>query len=373
MQSPQSSPDNLREYDPTQRSAAQYVSFKLRLASKNIGVSYPDRAKSIQSLLRPRFSGCQKQFVAESVNGDWQAHVVARVSPTQSDDQNRPIGMLGFFDSINDAAAAEQCLLAAVDWLRGRGCQLIVGPIDGDTWHEYRLNVGPSRDPLFLGEPSNPDYYPKLWSESGFRVLESYHSKTVEQIDTILPAVQPALEAAVSKGYQFRPIDLSRFDSELGLIYDLSIASFAENFLYEPIERDEFKRLYQPARSVVDEDLVWFASDENGKPVGFLFCIIDYRIAVDAMRGKPNLFGKLRFLLNKRRATRVNFKSICVLPEHRQNSVAAALMCKAYEASVRKGFQQANLCLIKDGNPSTKLDGQQSRIMRRYNLYEFAK
>ena len=372
MQSPQSSPGPIQEYDPNKRSAAQYVSFKLRLASKNIGVSYPDRPKSIQSLLRPKFLDCQKQFVSKNSDGDWQAHVVARVSSTQSDDQNRPIGMLGFFASINDVAAAKRCLLAAVEWLRGRGCRLIVGPIDGDTWHEYRLNVGPWDDPLFLSEPSNPDFYPRLWSESGFRVLESYHSKIVERIDAILPVVQPSLDAAVSKGYQFRPIDLSRFDSELDVIYDLSIASFADNFLYESIERDEFKRLYQSARSVVDEDLVWFASDENDNPVGFLFCIIDYRAAVDAMRGKQNLFGKLRFLLNKRRATRVNFKSICVLPEHRQNSVAAALMCKAYQASVRKGFQQANLCLIKDGNPSTKLDGQHSRIMRRYNLYEFA-
>ena len=371
MQSPQSSPGSLREYDPTGKTAQQYVSFKLRLASENNGVSYPNRASSAKSLLRPKFAGGQRQFVSENNDGDWQSHVVARVSPNQRDNNDCPIGMLGFFESINSLPAAQRCLNGAVDWLRGRGCQLIVGPINGDTWHEYRLNVGPWDDPLFLSEPSNPDFYSALWSESGFRVRESYHSKIVSQIDTILPVVQPSLDAAVASGYQFRMIDLDRFDSELDTIYDLSIVSFANNFLYEPITRDEFKQLYRSARSVVDKDLVWFALDKNDMPVGFLFCIIDYRIAFDAMKGRRNLLSKLRFLLNKCRASSVNFKSICVLPEHRQNSVAAALMCKGYQSSVRKGFQQANLCLIKDGNPSTKLDGGHSRIMRRYNLYEF--
>jgi len=355
--------------EPNPKSTERFCRFKTWLARQNSEVSYPNSKNVSASLLRQKFSHKQCQIVATDPIGNWVSHLVARVSPTLTDQENRPLGMLGFFESVNSPEAVQQILTNAIQWLNEQNCHSIVGPIDGDTWHAYRFNVGPVEEPASLSEPANPAYYPELWQAAGFESAAGYHSKVVDDISAIIPVVKTAYDAAVSKGYSFRTIELANFDAELEVLYRLSVESFDQNFLYDPISLDEFKTLYVDAKPLVDQDLVWIATDATGNDVGFLFCIVDYSEAIRAMQGKSNLLAKLKFALNRRRAAAVNFKSICVTPDHRRSSVAAALMHQGYVAAVAKGFRRANLCLIRDGNPSTKLDGGQSRLLRRYELY----
>ena len=155
-------------------------------------------------------------------------------------------------------------------------------------------------------------------------------------------------------------------------IYQISCRSFKDNFLYDEIDEREFMELYRPSKAIVDPRLVLFAEDANNNPVGFLFNVIDYQHAVASMKGGNGWLAKLRFLRNRNRAEAVNFKSIGILPEHRRKSLAGALMHLGYQATIDLRFRKAHLCLIRDGNASTKLDGGQGKILRRYSLYQFA-
>ena len=357
-------------FDPNQDTARLYFQFKRRLARTEARTSIANCDSTLNLLIRKKFSDRQRQFIMYDEQHRWHSHVVARISPTLLDQQGNPLGLLGFFDSFREPQLGSAILQAACQWLRDQGCYSIIGPMDGDTWHSYRLNVGPFAEPAFLSEPTNPEYYASLWQNAGFEVCTGYHSKVVDDVEAVIPVVRADYERAVQNGFTFRKIDLANFDSELKLIHGLSIRAFNHNLFYDEISFDEFKSLYTSARSVVDEDLIWFANDPRGAAIGFLFCIVDYGRAVNAMRGQTGLLAKLRFLWNKRHANAVNFKSICVLPKYRRSGVAAALMHQGYMSAWKKGYRRANLCLIHDDNPSTKLDGGQSRVMRRYQLFQ---
>jgi hypothetical protein len=326
-----------------------------------------------KSLLRPKFTEAQRLFhVGDDRVEQTQtlAAVVARVSPTIKDEGGQPVGMLGFFDSVNEFPPAEAVLSAANFWLREQGCDSIVGPIDGDTWHRYRFNIGPDSDPPFLMEPTNPTYYPELFAQAGFEIIDRYHSLRVEDVKAVISKLKSTVEAATELGYQFRCIRMDRFTEELKIIYEISSAAFRHNFLYEDISWEEFLDLYASAKPLIRPELVWFVEDATGKPIGFLFCLIDYYRAVSSMRGNKGLLGKLRFAWNRSSADAVNFKSIAVLPDHRRSKLGGALMYLGYRESLKLGFTKANLCLIRDGNPSSRLDGGTSRILRRYELYQ---
>jgi len=326
-----------------------------------------------KSLLRPKFKNRQRLFYVSSdpsVPSRTLAAVVARVSPTIQDEDGKPVGMLGFFDAIDELDPAEQVLCAADEWLRENGCESIVGPIDGDTWHKYRFNVGPDSDPPFLLEPTNPNYYSQLFTKSGLEVVDRYHSLRVDDINSILPTLKPAFDSAMDSGFRFRPIRLDHFSAELKTIFEISTAAFRENFLFDDVSWEEFFGIYAEAKSLVRSELVWFVEDSDGSEIGFLFCLPDYYSAVASMKGKSNVFARFRFLWNRSSADAVNFKSIAVLPEHRRSNLAGALMYHGYRESLKLGFTKANLCLIRDGNPSSRLDGGNSRILRRYELYQ---
>ena len=273
--------------------------------------------------------------------------------------------MLGFFEAENEPQPIAELLRTGTDWLRERGVGDIVGPIDGDTWHRYRLNVGPFDRPPFLMEPFNPPYYPDLWRQAGFVPLETYYSKRIDNVLAAHRELQSILDRVVRRGYSLRCLNPRCFEEELTLLHKLSSEIFAENFLYEPISLDDFLAMYVPMRSVVDRDLVRFAISPEGEPVGFIFSVVDYHQAVKAMRGKHTLWAKLRFMMHRHQADAVNIKSMGVLPGHRRSGLGAALMCQAYRDTLAKGFQKVNLCLIRDDNPSGRLDGGQGEILRR--------
>ncbi len=328
------------------------------------------RREVLAALRRPEFAGAQKVLVALSED-HVVARLVARLSPALRDEQGAPYGMIGFFEALAWYDEAVRDLFAAgIAWLRQAGAGTIVGPMDGDTWHRYRLNVGPFDGPPFLLEPYNPPYYEPLWTRNGFVPLERYVSKRVDPA-VVVAHLEEKRRKAEAAGYRLRPLDLKRFRHELRTIYEISRRSFSRNFLYTEIPEEEFVRIYAGSRGLLDKDLVWFARSPAGEDVGFLFAYPDRFRAVAAMGGKRNPLARLRFLRHRNEVDTVDFKTLGVLPEHRRSGVAAALFHEGHRQAVEKGYLYANHCLIREGNPSGDLDGGAGRVLRRYVLYEW--
>jgi GNAT superfamily N-acetyltransferase len=303
------------------------------------------RDEALAGLERSEFVGRQRVLVARR-DGRPAARLVARLSLSLQGPEGLPVGMLGFFEALDDPEAVSSLFAEGISWLHKAGAGRVIGPMDGDTWHRYRLNVGPWDDPPFLLEPVNPPYYQRLWEGNGFRVLSRYFSKRVPAA-AVVEHLEARSREALAAGYRLRPIDLDRFEDELAVLYRLSRESFRNAFLYTDVPEEEFLALYRSARPLLDPDLVLLAQAPDGRDVGFLFAYPD-------------------------RGGVVDFKTMGVLPGHRRAGVAAALFHRGHRAAVEKGFAQANHCLIREGNPSALLDGGAGRVMRWYCLYEWA-
>jgi hypothetical protein len=254
-------------------------------------------------------------------------------------------GMLGYFESTNDPAAACTLLHEAAAWLRGQGAGDVIGPMDGDTWHRYRVNAGPFETPPFLLEPVNPPYYAQLWEAAGFEVLETYSSKRIDDITPLLEKLAPMDARAVARGYRFRPIDPSRLREELTIVWRLSLEIFAGNAFYSGIALENFLALYDGIERLLVPELVLFADDANGEPAGFVFAYPDLVPGV------------------------VDYKTIGVTPKHRRGYVGWALLHRVYQTALRMGRRTANHCLMREGNASQSMDAGHAEEFRRYLLY----
>lgn len=360
--------------DPSQepRDLRLFLELPARIYRGDASYSAPKEESVRRSLFRPSFRERQRLFLSRQ-DGAGLARVVARLAPELRDEAGKPLGMLGFFEAVDDERAAGELLLEALQWLRARGAGEILGPMDGDTWHRYRFNVGPFDRAPFLMEPYNKPCYPRLWERVGFVPLEGYHSRRVEDIAPVLAALEPEHERALAAGYRLRPLDSSRLRQELVLIRELSIRSFAGNYLYTELAEDEFLALYAGVEPLLDAELVWFAHAPDDAPVAFVFAFADRFAAVAAMKGKSHLLAKLRFLRRRGAADAVNVKTLGVLSEHRRARLSYALAYRVYRRARELGLAHANLCLIRDGNPSGKLDAGRGTILRRYTLYRLGR
>jgi GNAT superfamily N-acetyltransferase len=361
---------SVRNLEANERALRPFLELPSQIYRNDPDYCVPFRDSVLAGISRQSFDGRQQVMIAED-RGRTVARVVARVSPVLRDDDGDPIGMLGFFESENDPAGVGELFRTAIGWLRSRGAGTIVGPMNGDTWHSYRLSVGPREERPFMMEPYNPAYYPDLWEANGFTVLEQYYSLRIDDLAASVQRLEPMHRRVLESGYRLEKLRIERFDRELERFYELCCNIFRGNFLYSEISRERFVELYSGARQLVDPDLICFAVASDGEDAGFLFAMPDRFRALAAMRGSKGPMAKLRFLALRNRTDTVNLKSLGVLEGHRRYGIGSALMYQGYKTSMDKGYRKANMCLILEDNPSGTLHGGRKNLLRRYHLYKW--
>lgn len=280
--------------------------------------------------------------------------VLARCSLWWSSVPEFPDQRLGFIGhyAARDHESAAILLNHACARLKEQGCTLAVGPLDGNTWRRYRFMVERGSEPPFFLEPDNPDEWPQHFSSTGFREFASYSSSLNTNLAYVDPRMDSVAERMERNGVTIRSLDPTRFDQELDAIFELSLAGFRHNFLYTPINRDEFISTYRKVQPYIKPELTLLAEHE-GKAAGFLFAIPDM---LQAQRGGF--------------VDTVVMKSITVLPGKTYGGLGNLLMVRTI-ANIRElGYQRAIHALTYDGNSSARnMSAAYAQPMRRYALF----
>jgi hypothetical protein len=171
--------------------------------------------------------------------------------------------------SAEDGAALLTC---ASELLRGEGFTAVVGPMDGDTWHRYRLVVETDGSPPFVMEPTSGPHDLAAFQSAGFEPISLYASARA----TLAPGIESEPPFAID-GVRVEAWNGVDAQALIGRLFDLSSAGFSRNAFFKPIDRSEFFKLYEPLIPAVDPRLVLFAL-ESAKLVGFLFAFPNGRI-----------------------------------------------------------------------------------------------
>jgi hypothetical protein len=210
---------------------------------------------------------------------------VARCSLWWNDPPPLPgekVGVIGHFAASGSEPAAAM-LHAACALLADRDSTLAVGPMDGTTWNRYRFVTHRGDEPAFFMEPDNPDDYPAQWLRAGFGPLATYRSALEGDLALTDPRLGRVEERLAASGVAIRQVRLDGLDAELRRIYDVTIASFTNAFMYTPVSFEEFAAQYRAVTPVLRAELVLLAEHED-RPVGYAFALPDM---AQAARGEP--------------------------------------------------------------------------------------
>ncbi|MFO1452478.1 MAG: hypothetical protein U1F61_30205 [Opitutaceae bacterium] len=260
------------------------------------------------------------------------------------------LGVIGAFSASGPEAAAAVLEQAASE-LAGQGCTLAVGPMDGNTWRRYRLVTDPGTDPAFFLEPTNPPEWPQWWQAAGYTTLATYTSTVADDLQRQDPRVAAVAERLRAGGMVIRPLSLAAFRDELTRIYDVSIESFQENYLYTPLPAEAFLGQYLPLQSRVVPELVLLAEKES-HPMGYVFAVPDL---AQAARGE--------------RVDTFIVKTLAVRPGRACAGLGAWLLAEVHQAARALGYRRAIHALMHESNRSRNLSAHYARTIRRYALF----
>lgn len=241
---------------------------------------------------------CTK-WILEDSNGQVIGRIAAFINDKKAYQYDVPTGGVGFFECINDVAAANLLFDEAKSWLQSHGMEAMDGPINfGENDSFWGLLVEGFTPPSY-GMNYNFPYYQELFQQYGFE-------KVYEQITNHLAVRKPFPErftkiatwVANKPGYTFEHFSKKNADkyvNDLMEIYNDAWKDF-ENFV--PVKKETLLESFKKMETIMDEQLIWFAY-LNGEPASFVVIIPDANQMIKDFNGKLGLIEKLKFVYKR--------------------------------------------------------------------------
>lgn len=291
--------------------------------------------------------GILHPFVCER-DGEVLGRACAIVNPRFVDEAGKVIGQMGYYECIDDMTVAQALFDEAAAWLRGRGAERIVGPMNGGAHRTHRLMTqGFDRD-AFLFEPRNPRYYPTQFAALGFVPTEHWHSyelpRQVFELarDRFAPLRDKAERAS---GYRVVVVDPAEPAPLLQRVYVLLDKVWAGHVGYASLSFEEFVEAFGGVLSLMTIDDIGFVIDENGADKGLAFSYPDYVEAVRAIAGDVSKWPEVRA---SGVPERIVLHTTAFLPEARAKGASASTIHERFLRALRSGAERIVIALVTE-------------------------
>jgi hypothetical protein len=270
------------------------------------------------------------RWVLESETGETIGRVAAFVNDkTTNKGNDQPTGGMGFFDCINNQAAAFLLFDACKNWLEEKGIEAMDGPINfgnRDKWWGLLIE-GYDRDPNYQCNYNFP-YYKDFFEAYGFQVYFyqlTFGRKMMGPLDPRL--AEKAALAAQDPAYTFKhveKIDLKKLAHDIRYIYNKAWANRGE---IPELTETQASHIVKQMKPLMDKKLLWF-SYHHHEPVAFFISLPEVNQIFKHVNGNLNWLGKLKFVYHQWRKT--NRKAFGVLfgviPAHQGKGVDGGII-----------------------------------------------
>ncbi|MFH2069992.1 MAG: GNAT family N-acetyltransferase [Elusimicrobiota bacterium] len=287
--------------------------------------------------------------------------------------QNANTGFFAFFESVDDRETATALLDSAMEWLKGKGMESMIGPTAPSTNDEMGLLYEGYDSPPFLMMPYNPPYYHTLLKNYGMEKAKDLlaffmdeQSAPRERLKRIVGAVQKHIPELV-----VRPVNMSDYKQETRRIREIYNSAWEKNWGFVPWTEEEFYSQCERMKSLIlpETTLLAFVGD---RPVGMLIGVPDYNEVLKKLNGRLGPLEIVKFLWYKRKIKTMRILIMGVIKEYRNRGIEGAMYQKIIENGFRLGFRGGEFSWILEDNimmcrAAEMLGGN---VYKRYRVYE---
>ncbi|MEO8149032.1 MAG: hypothetical protein ABI723_15405 [Bacteroidia bacterium] len=300
--------------------------------------------------------------------------IAAFINDKTSRRENQPTGGIGFFECINDKAAAHFMFDHCKMWLQEKGMEAMDGPInfgERDAWWGL-ITYGFSPVPYKMNY--NKPYYVELFESYGFQI---YFEQYCFAMHPDAPLQEKLYERhkiiAADKNYRFEYLKknkLEKYAEDFRTIYNKAWVKHGEG---KALESKQVQMLFNKMKPVMDEKIIYFVYYKD-EPVAFFINIPDINQLFRHFNGKFGWIEKLRFVWMLKRGYIKKFLGIVfgVIPEHQGKGVDSYLIIESsFIVQHKMQYEEYEMQWIGDFNPrmisvAETLTTHKSRILKTY-------
>ncbi|MFD3583632.1 GNAT family N-acetyltransferase [Streptomyces sp. NPDC058683] len=293
------------------------------------------------------------------------------------DDPRQDEGGFGFFECESEAEVSGPLFAAAADWLRARGRDTMLGPLNPSTNHECGLLVDGFDTPPVLLMPYNPASYPSLFEAAGLKPVKDLWSWTID-LTAPLPDRIARLGERVSRRQTcvLRPLDLNRLDTEAETLRRMYNDAWQGSWGFVPMSEKEFRHAAHEMKQLLRHG-VCLVAEIDGTPAAFGMILPDAAPALRAVRGRLWRYGlplgALDMVRTLRRAEAGRALLIGVLAEYRGQGLDVLLRLAGLDHVRALGWRTLHASWTLEDNTASNrgivaMGGHRSVTHRLYQL-----
>jgi len=324
--------------------------------------------------LNPYFTHGEAQYFLARRQGRVVGRITAQIDHAFNEFHHSRWGMFGFLELEDDQQILDALLAAAEGWLRSKGCQRMVGPMDLQLNDESGVLIEGFELAPLIRQPWHPPYYQRLCEAAGLTKAMDLYSwyLRVDERDKVLPILPQIAERARTKyGITIRKMSrrhLRRDMDEFAKVYN---AAWSGNWGFVPYSKEDLDELARTYQLVYSRD--WFMVAEiDGETVAMAISVPDINQVLKKMKGRLLPFGWWHFLNKNRIMDGVRVGFLGVMPEHQHTGAAALLYMEHYDmaAKTRQKWGEPGWILENNHSMNRGLEAMGAKIVKRYRVYE---
>ncbi len=335
-----------------------------------------DVRKRLDRTRNPFFAHAEAEYFLAWRDGRPVGRITAQIDRNFNAHQDNDWGLWGFFESEDDPETAGALLAAAEAWLRERGRDRMVGPMDFTTNDECGLLIeGHDRRAIILATWQHP-YYEGLIEAAGLikamdLLMWSLHISDRERVH---PAIWDAAgKLETEHGIVCRPMRKRDLDAEVTAFLEVYNAAWEKNWGAVPLTAEEARHYAQDLKPVLDENWAMIAERrDTGEVVGAALTLPDFNQVLAHLGGRLLPFGWIKALYWKRKIDSVRVFALGVKPAYQHTGVAARFYQMHFESAARTRQKQGEMGWILETNKpmNRAMEGMGGEVVRRFRLYE---
>jgi GNAT superfamily N-acetyltransferase len=364
----------------TKRDLRRFVDLPYRLRRHDPQWVPPLRFERLEFLDRsknPWFEHSEAELLLAERRGQVVGRITAHIDHRWDEYRGGNDGMFGFLDAEDDPEVFRALIDTAAGWLRERGRERMLGPLDFTTNDECGLLVEGFDEPSMILEPWHPPYYSRRIDELGLGktidlLMWTLWFGELKQGEAFHPLIHAAAEKSWEAGVSVRGMRKRDLEHEVSRFMDVYNEAWGDNWGFVPITEAEVSFQAKNLRPVLDENWAMVA-ERDGEVVGAALTLPDINQVLARMNGRVLPFGRWHYLRRKRHIDRLRVFALGVKHDYQHLGVAAALYERHLQTAAIPGqIKGGHMGWILETNEAMNraMEGMGGKVVQRYRIYE---
>jgi GNAT superfamily N-acetyltransferase len=332
-----------------------------------------ERRAHLSRRLNAYFTHGEAEYFLARRDGRVVGRITAQVDFAYNAFHHSRTGMFGFLEFEDDPEILGALIDAAESWLRARGCQEMLGPMDFSLNDDAGVLIeGFEREPL-IRQNWHPPYYQQRCEAAGLDKAMDLLSwdLSIDDRDKVNPIIFKLAERCRKKyGIEIRKMTRRSLRADMDRFADVYNSAWSQNWGFVPYSKADLDAYALELQLVFSPE--WFmVAEQEGETIAMAITVMDANQLQKRMNGKVLPTGWWHYMRRNHTTDRLRVGFLGVKPEHQHTGVAALLYVEHFNAAAITPLKHGEAGFILETNKSMNsgLEAMNGRVVKKYRVY----